>query len=158
MVGESFSPRTGEAAIKAFVPDVAPVDSGGECSVARTAGSGATLVSAWFPRRTAAHTQVSIMFDSSGRLVRFSDRRGGMTPPMTGMTPEQRDSTIRAVNTATRSTLITLDYAIDQAIVQNRGGGRPTDAILSNIRAIEKMEKFGPIVARVERVRRLCGV
>jgi hypothetical protein len=157
-VGESFSPRTGEAAVKAFIPEVAPVDSGGECFVTRTGGSGATLVSASFPRRTAAHTQASITFDSSGRLTRFSERRGGMVPPMIGLTQEQRDSTIRAVSASTRSTLITIDYAIDQAIVQNRGGGRPTDAILSNIRAIEKMEKFGPIVARVERVRRLCGV
>jgi hypothetical protein len=81
-----------------------------------------------------------------------------MLPPTTGMTSEQRDSTIRATNAAMRSTLITIDYAIDQAIISNRGGGRPTDAILSNVRAVEKIEKFGPIVARVERVRRLCGV
>jgi hypothetical protein len=158
VMSESFSPRTGEAAVKAFIPEVAPVDSGGECFVTRTAGSGATIVSASFPRRTAAHTQASIMFDSSGRLIRFSERRGAMLPPTTGMTPEQRDSTVRATNAAMRSTLITIDYAIDQAIISNRGGGRPTDAILSNVRAVEKIEKFGPIVARVERVRRLCGV
>jgi hypothetical protein len=158
VMSESFSPRTGEAAVITFIPEVAPVDSGGECSVTRTGGSGATIVSASFPRRTAAHTQASIMFDSSGRLIRFSERRGAMLPPTVGMTPEQRDSTIRATNAAKRSTVISIDYAIDQAIISNRGGGRPTDAILSNVRAVEKIEKFGPIVARVERVRRLCGV
>ena len=158
IVGESFSPRTGEAAIKAFVPEVPPVDSGGECFVTRTAGSGATMVSASFPRRTAAHTQASLAFDSSGRLIRFSERRGAMLPSTVGMTTEQRDSAIRATNAANRSTLITIDYAIDQAVISNRGGGRPTDAILSNVRAVEKIDRFGPIVARVERVRRLCGV
>src|SRR5438045_4157251 len=41
-IGESFSPRTGDAAIHAFIPEIAPVDSGGECNVIRTGGSGAT--------------------------------------------------------------------------------------------------------------------
>jgi len=158
IVGESFSPHTGAAAIQAFVPEVPPVDSGGECFVTRTTGSGATMVSASFPKRTAAHTQASLAFDSSGRLVRFSERRGAMLPSTVGMTMEQRDSVIRATNAAHRSTLITIDYAIDQAIISNLGGGGPTDAILSNVRAVENIERFGPIVARVERVRRLCGV
>jgi len=158
-IGESFSPRTGDAAIRAFVPEIAPVDSGGECNVIRTGGSGATIVSASFPSRTAAQTQATITFDSSGRLIRYSERRGVAKIPSTkGMTDAQRDSTIRTANSATRSTSISLDYAIDQAIVMNRGGGKPTDAILATVRAIERLEKLGPPIARVERMRRLCGV
>jgi len=42
--------------------------------------------------------------------------------------------------------------------VMNRGGGKPTDAILATVRAIERLEKLGPPIARVERMRRLCGV
>lgn len=159
LLGDSFSPRTGDAAIHAFVPDVVPVDSGGECTVSRTGGSGATIVSAGFPTRAASHTQATLMFDSAGHLIRYSERRGGAKMPSTvGMTTVQRDSALRAATMAVRSTTVTLDYAIDQAVVANRGGGRPTDAILGTVRAIESLEKLGPLTARIERVRKLCGV
>jgi hypothetical protein len=158
-IGESFSPRTGDAAIRAFMPEIAPVDSGGECMVSRTGGSGATIVSAAFPKRATAHTQATIMFDSAGHLIRYSERRGGAKMPSTvGMTDAQRDSALRTATMTVRSTSVTLDYAIDQAVVANRGGGRPTDAILGTVRAIENLEKLGPLTARIERVRRLCGV
>jgi hypothetical protein len=158
-ISDSFSPRSGDAAIRAFVPDVAPSDSGGECMVARTGGSGATVVSAVFPTRAAAHTRATITFDSSGHLVRYSEQRGvGKIPSMVGMTDAQRDSTLRAALNATRSTNVSLDYPIDQAVVSNRGGGRPTEAIIGNVRQIESLEKLGPLTARIERIRKLCGV
>jgi hypothetical protein len=78
-VGDSFSPQTGAAAIRAFVPEVAPVDSGGECMLLRTGGSGATIVTAFFPKRTSVQTQVNITFDSSGRLVRYAFGDGRLT-------------------------------------------------------------------------------
>lgn len=156
---ESFTPRSGDAAIRAFVPEIAPVDSGGECLVTRTAGSGAMTVGGFFPRRSASQTTMSVTFDSSGHVVRFSDRRGVPKPIVTaGMTTQQRDSSLRAAANAVRSTTISLDYAVDQAMVMNRGGGKPTDAIIGPVRAIEKLEKLGPPTARLERLRRLCGV
>jgi len=158
-IGESFSARGGAAALRDFTPELAPVDSGGECVVGRTSGSGATVVQAYFPSRTAVRTQMSITFDSAGRLVRVSDRWGVTRVPSTvGMTPAQRDSTLRAASTATRSTQVTLDYAVDQAFAMNRGGGRPTDAITGPVRDVERLRQLGPPLARIERVRRLCGV
>jgi len=47
---------------------------------------------------------------------------------------------------------------IDLPLVLNQGGGRPTNAILGPVRAIEKLDKLGPPVARLERVRTLCSV
>ena len=67
-------------------------------------------------------------------------------------------SSLRAALNATRSTNVSLDYAIDQAVVSNRGGGRPTEAIIGNVRQIESLEKLGPLTARIERIRKLCGV
>lgn len=135
------------------------MDSGGECLVTRTAGSGAMTVTGFFPRRSAPQTQMSVTFDSSGRVVRFSDRRGVPKPLVTtGMTPQQRDSAVRATTSVVRSTSISLDYAVDQALVMNRGAGKPTDAIMGPVRTIEKLEKLGPPTARLERLRRLCGV
>jgi hypothetical protein len=74
------------------------------------------------------------------------------------MTDAQRDSTLRQALNAVRSTNVSLDYAIDQAVVSNRGGGRPTDAIIGNVRQIENLEKLGPLTKRIERIRKLCGV
>lgn len=158
-IGESFSPKSGEAALLAFVPDVAPLDSGGECSVMRTGGSGATIVTASFPKRIGAHTSATITFDSAGHLIRFSERRGVSPIGSTAaMTDAQRDSAIRASGIARRSTTISFDYAIDQAVVSNSGGGRPSDAIIGTVRSVEKLEKLGPPTERLARVRKLCGV
>jgi hypothetical protein len=53
---------------------------------------------------------------------------------------------------------LSFDYAIDQAIVMNRGGGKPTNAVLGTIRSMENVAKLGPPAARIERARKLCGV
>lgn len=157
--GDAFTARNGAAALRDFKPELAPFDSGGECIVGRTGGSGATVVSVSFPKRSAVRTRMSITFDSSGRLVRVSDSWGiRPTPSTVGMTPEQRDSTLHVASTGTRTTSITLDYAVDQGFAMNRGGGRPTDAIAGPAREIERLPQLGPQTARIERARRLCGV
>jgi hypothetical protein len=102
---------------------------------------------------------MTITFDSTGRLVRLADRWGVTRVPSTvGMTPAQRDSTLRVASTATRSTQVMLDYVVDQAFAMNRGGGRPTDAITGPVRDMERLRQLGPPSARIERVRKLCGV
>jgi len=156
---EAFTPQRGEAAIQAFVPEIAPFDSGGECFTGRIPGSGVTTVSASFPTRKAPQTTISLTFDSAGHLARYSELRGvPHFPPPTGLTSAQLDSAMRAGTDAVRSTSLSFDYAIDQAIVMNRGGGKPTNAILGTIRSIEGLKKLGPPVARIERARKLCGV
>lgn len=92
--------------------------------------------------------------DSRGRAARL----GNHVQSTAGMTEAQRDSVLRASAAAVRSTTISFDWVIDQAVVMNRGGGRPTNAILGPVRAIERLDKLGPPVARLERVRTLCGV
>jgi hypothetical protein len=157
--GERFSPATSDSAVRAFVPDVQPVDSGGECRLMRTSGSGATFATAYFPSFDSARTTVTLMFDSAGHLARYSDRRGVVRfKAQPGMSETQRDSVLRGAHAAVRSTTIGFDYAIDQAIVSNDGGGLPTKAILGSVRSIENLEKFGPPTKRLARVRRLCGV
>jgi hypothetical protein len=159
-VGEGFSPRSGPEALAAFVPEVAPLDSAGECMLMRTSGAGATIATAMFPQRTNAKMQVTIMFDSSGRAVRYIESRNPPNPGrITPATPDaQRDSIMRAATNAVRTTRISLDFAIDQALATNSGGGRPTDAIIGTVRSFERLEKLGSPAARMERVRRLCGV
>lgn len=157
--GDSFTPQRGEAALQAFVPEIAPFDSGGECFTGRLPGSGVTTVSASFPTRKAPRNSISLVFDSAGHLARYSEQRGvPHFPPPTGLTSAQLDSAMRAATDAIRTTSLSFDYAIDQAIVMNRGGGKPTNAVLGSIRSMENMAKLGPPTARIERARKLCGV
>jgi hypothetical protein len=156
--GDSFSPQRGEAALQAFVPEVAPFDSAGECFTGRLPGSGVTTVSASFPTRKAPRNSVTLMFDSAGHLARYSEQRGvPRFPPPTGLTSAQLDSAMRAATDAIRTTSLSFDYAIDQAIVMNRGGGKATNAVIGSIRSMESLKKLGPPIARIERVRKLCG-
>ena len=158
-VGVSFSPKRGAAALQAFVPDVAADTTTGECSLTRTSGSGATIVIAYFPARARPQTQMSLSFDSAGHLVRFGERRGiPKIPSIAGMSLAQRDSTIRVNDEAIRSTNISLDYAVDQAMVMNRGGNRPWMAVMGTVREVESLDRLGPPKSHVERARRLCGV
>lgn len=157
--GESFSPSSGDSAIRAFVPEIAPTDSGGECRLFRTRGNGATFVTAYFPSFDSARTTISVTFDSAGHLVRFADRRGGVRFNTPGATTEaQRDSAVRAARAAARSTSISFDYAIDQAIAANDGGGKPTLAVIGSVRSMENLQKLGPPTKRLALVRRLCAV
>jgi hypothetical protein len=158
-IGETFYPARGDSALRAFVPDVQPVEAGGECRLIRTGGSGATITTAYFPSVDSARTVVSLTFDSAGHLVRFSDRRGQVRYSATpSMSEAQRDSVRRAAEAATRSTSISFDYAVDQAVATNRGGGLPTQAVISTVRSMESLEKLGPPTRRLQRARRLCGV
>jgi hypothetical protein len=74
------------------------------------------------------------------------------------MSDAQLDSARRAAEAATRSTSISFDYAVDQAVASNRGGGRPSQAVIAPVRSMESLEKLGPPTKRLQHVRRLCGV
>ncbi len=159
--GDSFSPETGAAAVKAFMPDVDATESGGECRTTKLPGSSnATIVAASFPNRVAAKMTVSLTFDSVGHLVRYSEARGftGLHTIPGGTTEIQRDSMLHAALAATRTTSISLDYAIGQGILRNHGGGKPDQAVLTSPKELESLEKLGPIKDRLVRVRKLCGV
>lgn len=154
----AFRALRGDSALRAFIPEIAAQESGGECSIMRTGGSGATTALAYFPAKVKAMMQVSITFDSSGRLVRYSERRGVPEMPTKGMKLEQLDSLVRAQEAKTRSTMVSLDYAVDQGMAMNRGGNLPVVAVSGTVREIERLDKLGPPSARLERVRKLCGV
>jgi hypothetical protein len=159
-IGESYRPESGPAALKAFVADVPAQEKGGECQVTRTGGSGATVVAAFYPARVGQQSQLSLTFDSVGHLIRYSEFRG-MPAPITGargLSPAQLDSAVREREARNRSTVISLDYGADRATAMNRGGGRPPTAIIGTVREIERLDQLGPPSARLERMRKLCGV
>ena len=94
-------------------------------------------------------------FGAIGALQRKARHSASVTK---GARVEQLDSLLRAAEAAIRSTSISLDYAIDRAIVMNRGGGKPTNAVLATVRAVEGEKKLGPPTAHLEHMRKLCGI
>ena len=159
--GTSFSPQSGTAAVRAFVPDVPAFDSAGECSLFKMGGLSKTMIlNAAFPTRDEAKMVVALTFDSAGHLVRYSETRGftGLhhLPPNTS--GAQRDTLMRAALEATRTTSVSFDYAIDQAIVRNYGGGAPEQAVLATPREFESLPSLGPVTERLVYVRKLCGM
>lgn len=158
-VSDRFFPASGDSAIRAFVPDVPATEAGGECRVMRPRGSRATYVSAYFPDFTTAKSAVSLVFDTAGALVRFSDSRGLVRfRGGAGLSVEALDSARRQAEAATRTTSISFDYPVDQAIAINRGGGKPTVAVIGSVRSMENVERLGPPSRRLQRARSLCGV
>ena len=157
---ESFTPLHSEAALRAFVAEVPPYEEGGECQLMRTAGSGATRVVAFFPSRAASRMTVAMTFDSVGHLVAYSETRG--VPPPVRLPPgtprERLDSAFAAGRAAVRSTVLSFNYPLDQALIQNRGGGKPTSAVLAAVAQAEHLASLADPAARMERVRKLCGV
>jgi hypothetical protein len=156
-ISDSFTPRTTDADIENFVAEIAAVDSGGECQVMRTGN--VTRVTAYFPSQASYRMTNGIAFDSSGHVIQFNESRYAEAhvrmPPMPR---EKLDSAVRAMRDEARSTSITLNYPFDQGIATNRGGGRPTDGILTTVRRLERAPRFGPLTQHMARMRALCGV
>jgi hypothetical protein len=158
---DSFSPETGTAALKAFVPDVPAFETGGECALHKlTPAAKSTVATAYFPNRTESQMNVSITFDSAGHVARYSEVRGmtGLRGIPPGTSEAQRDTLLRAALAKTRTTSISFNYDIEQAVVRNHGGGVPDNAVLATPREMESLAILGPVKDRLVRIRRLCGV
>jgi hypothetical protein len=154
---DRFIPGMGAQALKDFVAEVKPDESGGECSLSRTRGNGALMVIAYYPTRSASNTQVVITFDSVGHVVHYTETRG-VPHIKPGLRMEQADSARRAIEATMRSTSVSFDYPVDRAFAMNRGAGKPTVAITSTVREMENLENLQRPTARMERARKLCGV
>ena len=157
---ESFSPLRGDSALRAFVAEVPTYEQGGECQLLRTSGSGATTVLAAFPSRAASKMTVTMTFDSVGHLVTYAETRG-VPPPIKlppGTPRERLDSAFAVGRAAVRSTIVNLNYPLDRALIMNRGGGKPTIAVMGTVVQVEHLGSLADPAARMERVRKLCGV
>lgn len=69
--------------LQAFVPAVAATEEGGECEILNIPGHDPVHVLS-FPRRGASVRTVSIVFDSTGQPLHYSDSRGDLRRERTG--------------------------------------------------------------------------
>jgi hypothetical protein len=149
--------RTDPAAVDEFRPDVAPVDTTGECAVQPSPTGSGRLVTMSFPDRATARAQIAVVVDKAGRAVQSSERRGlVVVPGRPGATPEERQRALAAANRATRSTTITLDFATGQAMLANTGGGRKDEMVIGRVPDVLARATLGRPGERVHNVLLRC--
>jgi hypothetical protein len=148
------------AALRRFRPARPAVDSGGECVVRESPmlGAGMRSLVGYFPTRADAEAMVSLTVDSTGRFLRYHERRGLLRIPAVARatTPSARDSVIAAAERTTRITEISLDRVTGEARAVNRGGGRPSEGVFGLVPEFETSAELGQPGARASRVAELC--
>lgn len=155
--GARVSTNQSEEAIRAWRPDRAAVEGGGECQSFPMPMPGVRTLSVQFPSRAKPEGTVSITVDSLGRLLRYSDNRGARNVRIpANATAAQRDSAIAADNARMRRTSISLDFASGMGIAVNQGGDLPDDAVSSHVTVFNTHQQFGSPAKRIEQVTAIC--
>jgi hypothetical protein len=164
------SPTAGSTGLAEFQPDLPAVDGPFECTgrepIGESAigrqllGPDAVSFSAVFPSRAEVRATIVVDVDSTGKLIRYAERRG---PPIRPSVPADLESSatpaqVAAAAAAVRSTVITLDFRRAQGSIANRGGGRPDQIARGPIEVIGSMEKFGKPLDRAARILAQCRV
>lgn len=144
--------------LDAFVPAAPAVDSGGECQELPLPTSN-VIKSVAFPTIRDSRASIMLTADMSGKLERYSERRGMPRIAFAGgfPTPMQRDSAFRAARASTRWTTIELDYASGTARLVNEGGGLRYEFVETSLRNVEQLDRLGRPGARAKRAVALCG-
>lgn len=160
------APPSRSATLDSFQPDLAAVDGPFECGpsskIGETpagrviAGPDAVSYFGMFPNRADAKATVTVIVDSTGKIIRYAERRGPPLRPQRGATASAAD--VAAAAAAVRSTTITLDYRTGRAIVGNNGGGGPDQSVFGPVDIVGRLEKFGKPLDRAARVLAQCRV
>jgi hypothetical protein len=137
-----------------FLPDLPPVEGAFECGRREAMGSNLTTISVAFPTPAESRASVVVLFDSTGKMLHYAERRGAPIRPAQGARATLAE--IEAAARVARSTTITLDFAHGRATIANRGGGLPDQVTVGSIDAVESMEKFGKPLDRAARIVAEC--
>ena len=116
------------------------------------------MVSLYYPDVQNAVAVATVNVDPSGRMVRFSDRRGRVkVSGLKGVTGRQLDSAFAAARRETRSSTVYLDYVLGQAMLSNDGGGREDESIMVPLTAVANEARFGAPDSRARALLARCG-
>lgn len=154
------------ASLLVFHPDLPAVDGAFECTGNEQIGQSevgrrlfdpkAVSISAVFPSRAETRATVVVVVDSTGRIIRYAERRGPAIKPIVASGSVPTAAEVAAAASAVRSTMITLDYRQGRAIVANRGGGRPDEVVFGPVGVVDSMDRFGKPGDRAARVVAQC--
>ena len=158
-VSTSVRMRAGDLRmVNTFVLNVPLPSDSGECAPRERSptGEGFTVM-VMYPSRAAPTAVSMVLLTSDDRLIRFTDRRGGLRlPPMPGLTREQADSAIATFLRATPQTTITLEYFAGRATVVNAGANRQSNGFTVPIRYIADHERYGAPDTRARAIVARC--
>jgi hypothetical protein len=154
------STREAAVTLADFQPDLQAVDGPFECGSREVMGPNSISVSSAFPSWAQTKATVVVFVDSTGKTIRYAERRG---PPIRPDVPPGQEAhataaQVAAAVAAVRSTTITLDYVRGRATVANRGGGRPDQMTSGGINVVGSMERLGKPLDRAARVVAQCDV
>lgn len=155
----SSRPNATPAALARFRPAQPAPDTSGVCEprVMRI-GSG-RQITMWIPDRATARATIAAIFDSTGRLVRSSERRGviAVRTPGGAKSMEEVRRAFDAAEAAVRTTMLSFDYVIDQALLTNRGGGQADETVMARASEAGALESLGRPRARLDAMIARCG-
>lgn len=159
LVGVQASARD-SVSFARFQPDLPAPDGPFVCSGRERLSPNLRTISATYPSIAESRATVVVMLDSTGKLVRYAERRGAPVRPHLepGMTPEQMSAAVAAAADSARATVITLDYSRARAMIANRGGGREAESVSVPINAVVSLDKVGKPLDRAARVLAQCDV
>ena len=131
--------------VNTFVLNVPLPSDSGECLPRERSPSGeGYTVMVMYPSRAAPVAASIVLLTSDDRLIRFTDRRGGLRlAAIPGLTRAQTDSAIGAFLRSVPRTTITLDYFANRATVMNQGANRRSSGFAVPIDHIAHHERYG---------------
>ena len=120
---------------------------------------GIVTYSAAFPTLQDSKATVSVTLGPDGKLLRSGERRGPrmVTGARPGMTPAELQDSLNIARARTPSTMISLDFGRDQALVENTGTPTPGDAIRGPIAVVDALEQLEHPLARAQHVAEVCA-
>ncbi len=156
--GQEVRPLRVSADVVSWRPEIAPVDSGGECSAAPLPGMGVRALLVQFPARATAQASLIVTLDSTNTPIRFTDSRGVLRTPgfAQAKTDAERDSVLREARRLVRRTTISYDFATGTAMAINLDGGRPDQAVSGAITLFDTLPAMGAPRRRMQRALAIC--
>jgi hypothetical protein len=156
--GQEVRPLRVSADVVSWRPEIAPVDSGGECSAAPLPGMGVRALLVQFPARATARASLIVTLDSTNTPIRFTDSRGVLRTPgfAQAKTEAERDSVLREARRLVRRTTISYDFATGTAMAINLDGGRPDQAVSGAITLFDTLPAMGAPRRRMQRALAIC--
>ncbi|TVP58100.1 MAG: hypothetical protein EA351_04510 [Gemmatimonadales bacterium] len=143
---------SGIAALQSFEPLVARVTEGGECVTNDMAAEGVRSLSMVYPTLRDPRTQVTVVVDAAGTVLRYSEHRGGMAP--------RGGSTSNLPTGASGGppqTTIEMNFQTGQARAINSGGGHVGFGVQGSAADFQYQESLGQPVLLAQQVQQRCS-
>ena len=143
---------SGMAALQTFEPLVSRVTEGGECVTNDLPADGVRSLSMVYPTLRDPRTQVTVVVDAAGTILRYTEVRGGVGSRTGGganLPPGATDGP--------RQTTIEMNFQTGQARATNVGGGQVGFGVQGSAADFQYQESLGQPLLVAQQVRERCA-